>query len=436
VGVLRPGALVLLTVGLGLGSATAHANPASVVPTIGDGPNALLRVDYEYEVDTSNIDREHVGDPGADPLAPLTRQHDLVFHQYKHTVTPRLDVGVYHDTWLSVALPIIVTQARELRLGSGVDRSESPSVLSGYIPESGFDAHDPLTPPPGDLLFRGGERHGLNQLHVGIGVAPMNQRRDDTKPTWKLGVEGRFAVGKIMRFDRLDPSGETGVSEGVHELRLWTTVDRKLGWVEPWFEASWQVPIALRSGSLYQDPGFGSTNAMPGQLATAKFGVEIFVVDDKETRNKISLDLSTRIVGHFEGRGYSEMWEVFAFAGDQRIDGNPLVLDANPLDTGLQALSHPGITNIENYLETAAHLTLAADLGRVRFALNADIMWKTDHAITFADGGIDRNNNGIVDAGTNEVNPVYAAPIDLVGHRYLSDGNLGVAIGIEGQFLF
>ena len=40
--------------------------------------------------------------------------------------------------------------------------------------------------------------------------APMNQRRDDTKPTWVLGVELRMAVGKIARFDRLrHASGST-----------------------------------------------------------------------------------------------------------------------------------------------------------------------------------------------------------------------------------
>ncbi len=420
-----------------LASATAHANPASIVPTIGPGgPSADLRVEYDYEVDTANINREHVGDPSADPLAPLPKERDLIFHQYKHTITPKLDVGVYHDTWISVALPIIVTQARELRLGSGVDRSESSSVTDGFIPEAGFDASNPSTPPAGDLMFRGAARHGLDQLHLGVGFAPMNQHRDPSKPTWKLGAEARIAIGKIMKFDRLTPSNETGVSEGVHELRLWTTVDKKLGWVEPWFEASWLVPIAVRAGSLYQDPGFGSTNTLPGQQATVKFGAEIFVVDDHKTGNKISLDISTRIVGHFEGRGYSEMWEVFAYAGDQRIAGNPLVLDSDPVTPGLQALSHPGIDNIENYLETAAHLALAADFGSVRFALNGDVMWKTDHVISFADGGIDRNNNNIVDPGTNEVNPVYNAAIDLVGHRYHSDGNLGVTLGLEAQFLF
>ena len=36
-----------------LASATAHANPASIVPTIGPGTGANLRVEYDYEVDTA-----------------------------------------------------------------------------------------------------------------------------------------------------------------------------------------------------------------------------------------------------------------------------------------------------------------------------------------------------------------------------------------------
>jgi hypothetical protein len=139
---------------------------------------------------------------------------------------------------------------------------------------------------------------------------------------------------------------------------------------------------------------------------------------------------------------------VFALAGDSRGAG-PLVLDADPTDPALQALSHPGISNIENYLETAAHFALRAELGpRVRFAALVDVIWKTEHVISFADAGVDlptcatgvgkceTDNNDLVNPGTEEVNPVHAARIDLVGHRYHSEDNLGLVVGVQGQFLF
>jgi hypothetical protein len=442
---------------LGLGQ--AHANPDSIVPSLADpgvwigvagaSTNVLVRIDYEYEQDKSALLREHVGDPGADPNGPLPVQRDLAFKQFRHTITPRADVGLYHDLWISAALPIIIQQARELRLDTNIDRTTSSTFIDGILPPGGFDARDPSTPPPGDLVFRGANRKGLDQVYLGLGYAPMNQAKDDTKPTWKLGAELRLAIGKTMKFDPAATSTETGVSSGVHELRLWTTFDRRLGWAEPWMELFWQTPIAVKSDSLFVDPHYGSKNTSKGQQAGVSFGFEGYAVDDTANRNRISLDLGTRVVAHFEGRDYSEMWEVFALAGNAGGMG-PLILDSDPVTPGVQAMSHPGITNIENYLELAGRVALRAELGpHVRFAAIGDFSKKTDHTITFADAGIDLptctaavtthceiDNNELVNPGTEEVNPLHSQRIDLVGHRYHSVENFAFVIGIQGQIIF
>ncbi|HET9991257.1 MAG TPA: hypothetical protein VFQ65_22155, partial [Kofleriaceae bacterium] len=355
--------------------ATAHANPASLVPggiDHGDRIDAVGTLDYEYEQDSSTIWRESVHDTNADPNAPLPLHRDLAFHQFKHTLTPRLDVGLVRDSWFTVALPVTITQTRELRLDQGVDRAGSSTVVDGLLPAAGFDARDPGTPPTGDMMFRGVDRHGIDQIHVGIGVAPMNQHRDDTKPTWKIGAELRLAVGQVMKFDPAAPGANSGVSAGVHELRLWTSFDRKLDWIEPWFEVFWQVPLSSTTESLFQNPGFGARNTSKSQTAGVAFGFEAYAIDNAADRNRISLDLGTKAIAHFEGRDYSEMWEVFA--------GNPaLALDADPTMAGVQALAYPGISNIENYLETQAKIAIRAELGpHVRLSVGTDIIWKTD----------------------------------------------------------
>jgi len=429
----------------------ARANPASDVPSAADPDNATdlhVTVDYGYEADRSKVRREIVGTQ-ADPLAPLATTKDLSFHQFRHIITPRAALGIYHDTWVSVALPVIITQARELELDSGIDRTTSTTLVDGLLPMEGFDATDPGTAPPDNLVFRGRNRHGLDQIHLGLGVAPMSQKRDSTKPTWKLGAEVRLAVGKLMKFDRLDPAAGTGVSRGVHELRLWSSFGRRFEHTEGWMELYWQVPLREKAGSLFKDPGFGATNISPGQLAGVSFGLEAYALNDRATKNRISLDLGTSVIAHFEGRDYTEMWEVFAFAGDSRT-GGPLILDSDPTDPGANALSHPGISNFENYLETKALIALRASLGRyAHFAVSVDLSWKTDHAISFADAGVDlptcaagqvrdceTDDNDLVNPGTPEVNPLHAPLIDLVGHRYLSVNNFGVVIGVQGRVLF
>ena len=45
---------------------------------------------------------------------------------------------------------------------------------------AGFTGTDPT-------VFRGPTRHGLDQIELGLQWAPMNQRRDDTKPRLDFG---------------------------------------------------------------------------------------------------------------------------------------------------------------------------------------------------------------------------------------------------------
>jgi len=76
-------------------------------------------------------------------------------------------------------------------------------------------------------------------------------------------------------------------------------------------------------------------------------------------------------------------------------------------------------------------------------------VWKTDHVITFADAGVDlptcgsgqtthceTSNNDVINPGTVEVNPLHVGAIDLVGHRYHSEDNVGIVIGVAGQVIF
>jgi len=429
-------------------SATARANPASLVPG-GSPVDVIGTIEYEFEHDTSTIWRESDKDTTADPNGALPRHRDLGFQQDRHTITPRLAVGIFHDTFFTAALPVVITQSRELHLDHGVTRDGSSTVQSGLLPATGYDAQDPTTPPSGDVMFRGPTRHGIDQIQLGLGFAPMNQQRDDTKPTWKLGAELRLAIGQVGKFDPMAPGANSGVSSGVHELKLWTSFDRKLDWVEPWIQIFWQVPLATTSDSLFQEPGFGAVNTSKSQIAGVEFGFEVSALDNVAERNRISIDIGGKAVAHFEGRDYSEMWEVFAFAGDSRGTG-PLILDSDPVKTGVQATSYPGISNIENYLETAAKLSLRAEIGpHVRFAVSTDIVWKTDHVITFADAGVDlptcgsgqtthceTSNNDVINPGTVEVNPLHVGAIDLVGHRYHSEDNVGIVIGVAGQVIF
>jgi len=433
---VRTGAVIAFILALPI---AARANPDSLVPSAippqpGEPTNLVMTLTYDYEADHAQIEREQVG-PGVPANGPIPLQKDLEWKQNSHTITPRVDIGILRDAWIYGALPIVIAQSRDLRLDSGVSYGTSSTVASKLVPTGGYAASDPTTPPGGSEVFEGPNRHGLDQVDAGLGIALMNQARDDTKPTWKIGAEARIAIGRVARFDPTEPTANTAVGQGAHEVRLWTTFDRRLGWAEPWLELYWQVPLAYTSASLFQNPGSGATNTGKGQIAGANFGFEAYAITTPD-QNRISLDIGARIIGHFEGREYTPLWEMLAYAGSPTNSG-PLVWYPNPLSPGAMASQYPGISNVENYLETGARVAVRAQLGpHVRFAVLGDAVWVSDHAITFADAGVDRNGNMLIDPNSNEVNPLHVDAIDLVGHRYHSVHELDFIIGVQGQVLF
>jgi hypothetical protein len=452
--VLRTSAVALVAFGLPVTFGRLgmlHANPAGVVATTATPSGAELahaEVGYEVEFDRAVITREAAGDPEQGPLAPLLRLRQLEYRSTRQLLTPRLELGVYRGVWVSFAAPIVLAWSHELSVFGGTDRTTTSTFVDGILPANGFDARAPTAAPGGDLVLRDVDRAGIPELRGGLGWAPMIQALDDTKPTWKLGADVHLAVGKVMRFDPVNPAAQTGVSTGVHELRLWTSVDRRFRYFEGWFEAFWQRPLYTRASSQILDPGFGATHIEPAPSAGMSFGASGYIIDDPATGNQLSVEIGARLTAHFDGRGYSEMWQAFALAGDSRTAG-PLVLDADPTRDGVQAVSHPGVSNIESYLETAARLTVRGKLGaHVTLAGFAELVWNTEHVISFAEAGVDlptcptgaprceAADNDLVNPGTQEVNPLHVKLIDLVGHRYHAEDSRGVVLGLEARLAF
>lgn len=446
---------------------TVAASPASDVASsfdADDGFDLNLTLDYRLDIHRAAIRREAVARAGTVPGDAMPVQDDLVFAGTKQTIVPRLELGLFHDVAVSFALPYVVSESRTLELdqrdkpctfdtptASCVSRNTSSTLRDGLLPMAGYDGDNGGAGFTGNdpTVFRSPGRSGVDQLELGLTWAPMNQRRDDTKPTWKLGVEARIAVGQVAAMNRLDPSASTGVGRGVHELRLWTSMARRLGWAEPFIEAYWQAPIAVKDGSPFADPGFGARSTGASQIGGTRFGFEAYAVDQGTDGARLSLELSANLASHFEGRQYTEMWEVFALAGDASGSG-PLVLDADPTRDGMQAIDHPGVTNVENYLDLGARVAARIAVGeRFRISAHFEMLAQTEHVITFTDAGVDYPecdsgpqpgcevfDDDLVTPGSAEVNPLHVPGIDVIGHRYRADNSLDYAIGAQLQLLF
>lgn len=429
----------------------ALASPATEVASAfdeGDRFDIHLHLDYRFVARRAAIKREFVGLSGTDPDGPMPLVKDLVYSSSRQEIIPRLEVGVFTDVALTLAMPIIFGQSATLAFdqradncvfptdpgtANCIDATNSSTVLDGLVPASGFNAQD----PSGGFvdgsanLFRGPRRSGIDQLHLGAVWAPMNQLRDDTKPTWKIGAELRASVGKVMTFDRDDLDGSDGVSRGVHEVRLHTSMARRIGWAEPFFEIYWLGPIGSRGGAPLESPErpFGAQQTTAQQHAGGRFGVQADIWQGRSPQHRVALHLSGMVDAAFEGRAYTDMWEVFAYAGHAPSGDSPLALDSDPVADGQQTISHPGVSNVENYLRLGSRAAFAAYIGRhVRLDLGVDLGWEQSHLISFADPGTDgSDSNDIVDPNSAEVNPLHAPLIDTVGHRYRADEVFNIA---------
>jgi hypothetical protein len=441
----------------------ADATEIASADELGGKPRVHISVNYAFEAKRAAIKREWQGpiDP-APPNGVIPRVNDLLYSQDRHLLTPRVAVGFY-DVELAVALPIVLSDSRELRFDQSddpcdfdgadatcVNADNSTTIQDGLLPGAGggsigYDAEDPMTgfTRDGTAVFRGIGRAGLDQIHVGLNWAALNQARDDTKPTWVIGIEGRFSIGKIMKFNRLSPGSEDGVSRGVHEFRAHTEFSKRTTWAEPFVGFWWQAPIGVRGsdpndedGSLFWDTGFGQENKDPQQEAGTWFGLEAYAWEKPEQQQRLTIEILGRISAHFEGRNYSEMWEVFSFAGDPD-GGGPLILDADPTNGAPDPMAHPGVTDIENYLTYGARIGVRGQVGeRAKFSASFELGYDQEHIVTFTDAGDDRNENTVVDPGTDEVNPLHKPIVDMVGRRYVVDDAVTYTFLVNGTVMF
>jgi hypothetical protein len=241
------GALTLL----GVSARSVRAAEVTRVVTALDEDDTFdfnLTAAWLHDARSAAINREYQGTGTG-----LQVDRDLKYAQTTDLLDLRTDFGILWDVGLHVDLPIILAQSNNLTFDQGVSASNSTFVRDGIYP-----AYNGAS----STLFQSPTRSGLQYLGLGIQWAAFNQKRDDTKPTWTLGFDADLDIFKDMRFDPANPTGNTGVGLGYHQL-IWSTwVSKRFRHFDPYFGASYMLPIRT-NGSIYQDLGGGQTSVNP-----------------------------------------------------------------------------------------------------------------------------------------------------------------------------
>jgi len=305
-------------------------------------------------------------------------------------------------------------------------------------------------------------RSGLGDPSIGIGWAPYNDQRDDTKATMVLGMDYTMPVAKIKKRENPD-----AVGEGKHKLSWRFASSKQFDWIDPYFGMEYTLQLAARDSPIKNladiDPdNEGQDNTLPPQKGELTIGTE-FVPHEVETpdeHERYAIDLNFTFGYTSEGRDYTPLFDHLTRSDCNgrtvsevlpNYDGNgdyegpggvrcswlaQRAANAQPNPTygvgqldGSQTLQTNGIMTVESYATFAGQLGVYLQPTRYfQFKLQGGITHQQEHFLTNASTGNDVDDSREQTEDDNvdltgqdaeiERNPAYNSTYDSPGTRF------------------
>ncbi len=429
-----------------------------------------LTLSFLHEAKSAFIKRENavtLTNAAGDSVTRNELVKDLQYKQTRNILGLRADFGVLRDVGFHIEAPIVLTDDRQLdfdqSLGGDcivpgqagvpncVNAQNSTLLHDGIVPgfgqsSYGLDAnHNRAYMSPSQTVFSGPTRSGIEYLGLGLDWAIFNQARDDTKPTFKIGFDTRIDVGKDMRFDPLNPGGNTGVGLGYHQLLWSTSVSKRFRSFDPYFGAWYMLPVRSNGSPFQKYPEGGQTAVNPQQEAGVQIGVEQIAWEKPSAQQRVTVEFRAHMQEHFFGRSQTELWEALSGSPQCASDVTKCRADPNAGGTnsgidfdGNTPSPHPGVTETEAYASFGGNAGVNIQVGRyIRFRGLVGLTIDTPHFITFANAGVDKDGSGAVElTNPKEKNPTYREIIDNPGRRFRVEGTQIWSGMFEGSLMF
>ena len=235
-----------------------------------DKPFGLdFTVRYDRIQHTAKITQEGLGTGGYVQDLP-----ELNWSRTANVLVPRVAIGLYQDLELHVEAPYVLSDDVKWTDASGaelVDRATAPSTRT---------ARPAPAPCPIFPVGRGHHRlprRRLGDLKVGLAWGIFSEKRDDTKPTWVVGLDVTLPTATLYDPVRgaaaLRPPGNpapAGAPEDLEVRRLQTALSKQYGAVDPYVKI--HVTLPRRSGTTYSNCDHASVlaaNAPPQPQMTS-----------------------------------------------------------------------------------------------------------------------------------------------------------------------
>lgn len=376
-----------------------------------------LTAGYTFQTRGALLEREVRGGTSTSGTTQLARVGN--YREVTHTLNINAELALFHDLALTFGIPYIVSNTREIRGISDPAMGEGNAALfDGWThnnaPTQLFGVNSPFQAP---------SRSGIDQVRLGISWAILNQQRDQTKPTWLVRFEWRPPVGSLLHAcnanaptgveqcpdPRSVPSapaggtinstgattrpvsaGSPGISRGLHGIFFQTMLSRRMGYVEPYGGIEFLAEFPERSAPFrYFDTPYGLLANFPPISGTFTLGTEVIPWENRETWQRLVIDLRLRGTYHSQGRDYSAVYDALGTSTSRALAQPGCPSNVRSADGSCQPgreVYFDGTTSTASYATIGTSVSVSIQAARfLRFNLGGTFLFNTSHLITNTD---------------------------------------------------
>jgi hypothetical protein len=374
----------------------------------------------------ANVRRESFAGPqGAASGAPIAATENVA--QYTASSSSLLvgaDVALESAVTLEVRVPITLSFAQSL---GDLDGSSATPIV------------DPSGAPLFSVPFESPTRSGVGAISAGLAWAITDERRDRTKPTWVIGVEGRLGVGTPLHAcaqnscpdpGRPSETRTPGISRGTDALVGKSVWSRRFGYLEPYTGVWLQAEFPQSSSDFRR---YAPSEAEDPPVVTSfGAGLDVIPYEDREQQERLSADVLVRGAYHSRGWDYSELFDALGSsqAASLRMGQLP------PAGQASQSTYFTGITEEQAFAGVTLSASTSWQTGQyVRFTAGGDVSYVQPHLVTGADpcaGPTPPSGACTASAASADARDA----IDRPGSRFSVDDTAAVDLWVAGMVMF
>jgi hypothetical protein len=403
-------------------SLLALASPAGAaeltrVATAAEPDNAFsldFSVRWERTQKQATITRERT--TGATPFARVEDLAELRYSEISNLIIPRVAAGLYQDVELHFEMPYHLGREVSWKYASGITLQGESSVTTPGVDANGAACTTdcPLFPAGvrNTTVYHGGV---AGDLKVGLAWGIFNDRKDDTKPFWLVGLDVTFPTAALYdpwagrTYSQLMgplspynlPAHQAGVGQKIWKFDLQTALSKRMGPIDPYFKAHLTLPRHFSSTysncDHVNDPSPGAPPVTTGPFGAAAncalpqwkdaagaqlpwntgllFGVELVPIEDKVEGQRLVIDLRATAEYTSAGRWYNELTDA---TGKLHQTGSSMQL-GGLVSFLFRASRHVAVQGQAAYAWETSHLLTGEPIGANGSAdQNPNFDWRWD----------------------------------------------------------